>query len=74
MYQNTLSQSTNDVMKTLTLVATIVLPLTLIAGIYGMNFRVMPKLKLTHGYPAVLLGMTVLALTLIVYFDRRRYL
>jgi magnesium transporter len=74
MYQNTLSQSTNDVMKTLTLVATIVLPLTLIAGIYGMNFRVMPKLKWTHGYPAVLLGMTVLALTLIVYFDRRGYL
>jgi magnesium transporter len=74
VYLNTLSQSTNDVMKTLTVVATIVLPLTLVAGIYGMNFRVMPELNWTYGYPAVLLAMALLAALLVLYFERRDYL
>lgn len=73
-YQNTLSQSTNDVMKTLTAVATIVLPLTLVAGVYGMNFRVMPELEWTYGYPAVLLGMISIATVFLLYFERRDYL
>jgi magnesium transporter len=72
-YQNTLSQSTNDVMKTLTVVAAIVLPLTLVAGVYGMNFRVMPELGGTYGYPAVLVGIALLATLLVVYFERRDY-
>ena len=72
-YQNTLSQSTNDVMKTLTVVAAIVLPLTLVAGVYGMNFRVMPELGGTYGYLAVLAGIALLATLLMVYFERRDY-
>ena len=72
--QNTLTQSTNDVMKTFTAVATIVLPLTLVTGVYGMNFRVMPELQWTYGYPAALLGMAALALAFVLYFERREYL
>ncbi len=57
IYLNTLSQSTNEVMKTLTVVATIILPLTLVVGIYGMNFDPgasafnMPELGWAYGYP-----------------------
>lgn len=54
--------------------ATIVLPLTLVTGVYGMNFRVMPELQWTDGYPAVLLGMETLAAALVLYFERRNYI
>lgn len=74
IYLNTLSQSTNEVMKTLTVVATIVLPLTLVAGIYGMNFETMPELSWPLGYPAVLLGMVAVSLILVAYFRQQRYI
>lgn len=74
IYLNTVSQSTNDVMKTLTVVATIVLPLTLVAGIYGMNFETMPELTWPFGYPAVLLGMLSIALLLLMYFRQQQYI
>lgn len=74
IYLNTISQSTNEVMKRLTVVATIVLPLTFIAGIYGMNFETMPELEWAWGYPAVLLGMAGVTLVLVSYFRRQGYL
>lgn len=74
IYLNTVSQSTNDVMKTLTVVATIVLPLTLVAGIYGMNFQTMPELGWTFGYPAVILGMLSVAVILVAYFKQQQYI
>ncbi|MEM4780099.1 MAG: magnesium/cobalt transporter CorA [Halalkalicoccus sp.] len=74
IYLNTLSQSTNEVMKRLTVVATIVLPLTFVAGVYGMNFETMPELGWTGGYFAVLLGMAGITLVLVAYFRRQGYL
>lgn len=74
MYLNMVSQSTNEVMKTLTIVATIVLPLTLVVGYYGMNFENMPELQWTYGYPAVVVGMFLMALILMVYFQRQDYI
>ncbi|MCH7661388.1 MAG: magnesium/cobalt transporter CorA [Euryarchaeota archaeon] len=74
IYLNTLSQSTNEVMKRLTVVATIVLPLTFVAGVYGMNFESMPELEWAGGYPAVMLGMAGITLVLVVYFRRQEYL
>ncbi|HET7325311.1 MAG TPA: magnesium/cobalt transporter CorA [Halococcus sp.] len=74
MYLNALSASTNEVMKTLTVVASIVLPLTLVAGIYGMNFETMPELGWTFAYPAVLIGMAAVALVLVGYFRREGWL
>ncbi|MFB6097446.1 MAG: magnesium/cobalt transporter CorA [Haloferacaceae archaeon] len=75
IYLNTLSQSTNEVMKRLTVVATIVLPLTFVVGVYGMNFSDspynMPELGWTFGYPAVVLGMLLVALIMAVYFRER---
>ncbi|RXK52051.1 magnesium/cobalt transporter CorA [Halorientalis pallida] len=78
IYLNTLSQSTNEVMKVLTVIATIFLPLTFVAGVYGMNFvgspYNMPELTWRYGYPAVLLGMGAIAGGMLVYFRRKEYL
>jgi magnesium transporter len=79
VYLNTLSQSTNEVMKTLTVVATIFIPLTFIAGIYGMNFAPagdgrtlnMPELTWALGYPAVMLGMALVAGLMYAHFRRQ---
>ncbi|WP_232700370.1 magnesium/cobalt transporter CorA [Halobacterium wangiae] len=78
IYLNALSMSTNEVMKTLTVVATIILPLTFVAGIYGMNFEgtptSMPELGWEFGYPAVMLGMALMAAILVGYFRRENWL
>lgn len=65
--------STNEVMRTLTIIATIFIPLTFIVGIYGMNFATMPELGWRYGYPTVLGAMVVVAIGMIVYFKRRRW-
>lgn len=64
----------NDVMKTLTVLSSIILPLSLIAGIYGMNFENMPELKSTYGYFATLGVMVVVAVLLLVYFWRKGWI
>jgi magnesium transporter len=78
IYLNTLSQSTNEVMKTLTVIATIFIPLTFVVGVYGMNFSGspfnMPELGWTFGYPAVMAGMGALTAIVLVYFRRRGWL
>ncbi|HEX6278385.1 MAG TPA: magnesium/cobalt transporter CorA [Pyrinomonadaceae bacterium] len=65
---------TNDVMKTLAVLSAIVLPLSLIAGIYGMNFENMPELKSTYGYFLTLGIMAVVAIVLLFYFWRRGWI
>ncbi len=65
------SNRMNEVMKTLTTVSTIFLPLTFMAGVWGMNFHNMPELSQPWGYAAALLSMLVVAVGLAVYFKRR---
>ena len=65
---------TNDVMKTLAVVSAIILPLSLIAGIYGMNFEFMPELRSPYGYFATLGFMLVLTGLLLLYFWRRGWI
>ncbi|MEO7538784.1 MAG: magnesium/cobalt transporter CorA [Pyrinomonadaceae bacterium] len=64
----------NDVMKTLAVVSAIILPLSLIAGIYGMNFEYMPELKSPAGYFSTLGGMLMITVVLLVYFWRRGWI
>lgn len=77
MYMSGLSNRMNEVMKVLTIIATIFIPLTFIAGIYGMNFNPdsspwnMPELNWYYGYPASLAFMVVLSLIMIYYFRRK---
>jgi magnesium transporter len=65
---------TNEVMKTLAVVSAIILPLSLIAGIYGMNFENMPELKSQNGYFAVLGIMVIVTASLLIYFWRRGWI
>ena len=69
-----IATKTNEVMKTLAVVSAIILPLSLIAGIYGMNFENMPELKSENGYFLTLGIMIVVTLLLLVYFWRRGWI
>jgi magnesium transporter len=74
LYLSNVSNRMNEVMKILTIIATIFIPLTFIAGIYGMNFEYMPELHWKRGYPAVLLLMVLIFLSMIYYFKRKKWL
>jgi magnesium transporter len=73
-YLSSVSNRMNEVMKVLTLIATIFIPLTFIAGIYGMNFVNMPELDWRYGYFVILIVMAVIGISLVFYFRRRRWL
>lgn len=68
------SNRMNEVMKTLTLMSTVMLPLTFIAGVYGMNFEAMPELKWRFGYPYALGLMGVVGVGILAWFRHRRWL
>ena len=74
IYLSSVSNKMNDVMKVLTIFASIFIPLTFIAGVYGMNFEQMPELGWQWGYPLILLIMASLAVTMLVYFRGKRWL
>lgn len=73
-YVSVVSNRLNEIMKTLTVIATIVMPLTLIASIYGMNFKNMPELSNRYGYPAVIVSMGIISALMLYYFKRRKWL
>ena len=74
LYLTTISNRMSEVMKTLTIIATIFIPLTFIAGVYGMNFRIMPELEWRWGYLFALGIMAVTAGVLIAYFKKKNWL
>lgn len=74
IYLSSISNRMNEVMKVLTIIATIFIPLTLVTGIYGMNFEYMPELRWHWGYPAVLLFMLLVGLVMIFYFRKKGWL
>lgn len=74
IYLSSTSNRLNSVMKVLTIITVIFMPLTFIAGIYGMNFEHMPELKLEMGYPLTLAAMGLIALSMIVYFRRKGWM
>ena len=74
MYMTLISNKMNEVMKVLTIIATIFIPLTFIAGVYGMNFNNMPELHYKYGYYVVWAVMIVLFILMLIYFRRKRWL
>ncbi|MFD1597748.1 magnesium/cobalt transporter CorA [Halobellus rarus] len=78
IYLNVVSQSTNEVMKRLTVVATIFIPLTFVVGVYGMNFGEhatnLPELTWPYAYPAVVVGMALVTAILLIHFRREGWI
>jgi magnesium transporter len=74
MYMTIISNKMNEIMKVLTIIATIFIPLTFIAGIYGMNFKNMPELNSDNGYYILLAAMFILFIIMLLYFRRKRWL
>lgn len=73
MYMTNISTKMNEVMKVLTIIATIFIPLTFIAGIYGMNFSYMPELQWKWSYPIVWVVMILVTIGMIFYFRRKKW-
>jgi len=74
VYLSGLSNRMNEIMKTLTIIATIFIPTTFIASIYGMNFEHMPELHWHYGYPLVLSIMLLVTFVMLIYFRRKKWL
>lgn len=74
IYISSVSNKMNEVMKVLTVFASIFIPLTFIAGIYGMNFEYMPELKWRWGYPALWVLFITISAVLLLYFKKKRWL
>jgi magnesium transporter len=67
------SHKMNEIMKTLTIVSAIFIPLTFIVGVYGMNFEHMPELKYQNGYYTVIGVMVVIGIIMVFYFKKRKW-
>lgn len=74
MYLSSISNRMNQIMKILTIISTLFIPLTFIVGLYGMNFKYMPELEWEWGYPAVWLFMLLVTVGLLRFFRRRNWL
>ena len=74
IYLSSISNRMNEIMKFLTIVGTIFIPLTFVVGIYGMNFEYLPELKWHFGYYVVLGFMAVIGISMLVYFKRKKWL
>ena len=73
-YESKLDVKQNSIMTVLTVVTTIFMPLTLIAGWYGMNFRYMPELESKFGYPGVIIVSILIAAGCLIYFKHKKWL
>lgn len=70
---NTQNNQLNQIIKVLTIISTIFIPLTFIVGIYGMNFDYMPELRWKYGYPLVMIIMFLLAVGMLIYFKVKKW-
>jgi magnesium transporter len=74
LYLSTVSNKMNEVMKVLTIMATIFIPLTFVAGIYGMNFKFMPELEWKWSYPMLWILLVIIFFGMMFYFKRKKWL
>jgi len=74
IYLSSISNRMNEIMKVLTIIATVFMPLTFLAGVYGMNFHYMPELEWRWGYFALWGVMIVIALFMLIAFRRKKWL
>jgi len=72
IYLSSINTRMNEIMKVLTIIATIFIPLTFITGIYGMNFQYMPEIKWFWGYPLILSVMLIIGIVMVIFFKRKK--
>ena len=73
MYLSSMSYKMNDIMKVLTIISTIFIPISFLAGFYGMNFQYMPEFSNLFAYPILIIIMTIIAFLMLYYFKRKRW-
>jgi magnesium transporter len=71
VYLSSVSNRMNEIMKVLTVISTLFIPITFVAGVYGMNFKVMPELEWRWGYLAVWILMLSIVASLVYFFWKR---
>lgn len=74
MYLSSVSNRMNDIMKVLTIISTIFIPLSFLVGFYGMNFRDMPELANPFAYPILIMIMASIALVMLYFFKRKKWI
>ena len=74
LYLSSVSNRMNEIMKVLTIIATIFMPLTFIAGVYGMNFKHMPELEWKYGYLFAWIIMAAIGIAMGFYFKRKKWM
>lgn len=74
LYMSSVSNKMNEIMKVLTIISTVFIPVTFIVGVYGMNFKFMPELESPYGYWATWAVMLVIMISLLLYFRKRKWL
>ncbi len=74
LYMSSMSNKMNEVMKVLTIIATIFIPLTFIVGVYGMNFESMPELHVRFAYPILWIIMFFIAFSMFMFFRKKKWL
>ena len=74
IYLSSISNKMNEIMKVLTIISTIFIPLTFLAGLEGMNFKYMPELDLEWGYPALLLIMLAIVIMMVRFFRKHKWI
>jgi len=74
IYLSSINTRMNEIMKVLTIIATIFIPLTFITGIYGMNFQYMPEIKWFWGYPLILSVMLIIGIVMVIFFKRKKWM
>ena len=71
MYLSSVSNKMNEIMKVLTIISTIFIPLSFLAGFYGMNFLFMPELKIPAAYPILIVVMVIIACIMLLFFKKK---
>jgi magnesium transporter len=74
IYLSSTSNKLNEIVRVLTVISTVFVPMTFIVGLYGMNFRNMPELTQPLGYPAVLAIMFIITISMLAYFRRKKWI
>ncbi len=74
VYLSSLTNRMNEIMKVLTIISTIFIPITFVASLYGMNFKYMPELRYKYGYPITLGIMVAIVVVMLIYFRRKKWI